>query len=412
VRNQAIDTEVRAVMAGMRGRLDNVQNPAHDPVRAAGAITTVLEQWREPSSAARRAVVERIAARLGFSVALLEASLEALLAPFSRDALMSLAAIAARRREIIGFIMAGNVPGAGLHEVVLALIRGAAVVIKTATREPHFFAGFARSLGEIDARIGARLAVFNWSRDDRDLTAALVAGADRIVAYGDDATLGALGGARAVGFGARLSGAIVMNSALESANLRATAAALARDVTLFEQLGCLSPHHVFVEDASEGAAARAFARELARAIAKLALVAAPPRSLALEDAAALRRAREIARWRALAGEPVELLEGAGVAWAVIFDRDAGFSPSPGFRTVYISPFHDYEDLCARLAPAAGRLEAISLAGDVVGHGLLAALEALGVSFIAAPGAIQSPPLDWRHGGGAFLDSMTTAGARR
>ncbi|HUY26945.1 MAG TPA: acyl-CoA reductase [Candidatus Binataceae bacterium] len=409
--NQAIDTELRAAMAGMRARCDDAQNPAHDPVRAAGAIATVLDEWRAPGSAPRRAVAERIAARLGFSAALLEASLEALLAPFSRDALMSFAAIAARRREIIGFIMAGNVPGAGLHEVVLALICGAAVVIKTATREPHFFAALAHALRQSDARLGARLAVFNWSREDRDLTAALVVGADRIVAYGDDATLGALGGARVVGFGSRLSGAIVMKSAHTAANLRASAAALARDVTVFEQLGCLSPHHVFVEDAS-GTRARAFAHELARAIANLALVAAPPESLALEDAAALRRAREIARWREIAGEPVELLEGAGVAWAVIFDRDAGFSPSPGFRTVYVSPFHDREDLCARLAPAAGRLEAISVAGDGIDAGLRAALGALGVSYLAAPGAIQSPALDWRHGGGAFLDAMTTAGARR
>jgi hypothetical protein len=25
--------------------------------------------------------------------------------------------------------------------------------------------------------------------------------------------------------------------------------------------------------------------------------------------------------------------------------------------------------------------------------------------VCAPGEMQSPPLDWRHGGGAFLDLM-------
>jgi hypothetical protein len=97
---------------------------------------------------------------------------------------------------------------------------------------------------------------------------------------------------------------------------------------------------------------------------------------------------------------------------VMFDRDAAFSPSPGFRAVYVSPFRDREDLRARLAPAADRLEAFSLAGDLGDDALPRDLVALGVSYIAAPGAIQSPALAWRHGGGAFLDSMTKAGAKR
>ena len=29
----------------------------------------------------------------------------------------------------------------------------------------------------------------------------------------------------------------------------------------------------------------------------------------------------------------------------------------------------------------------------------------GVSYLAVPGAMQSPPLTWRHGGGVFLDRV-------
>lgn len=398
VSDQATEAAISGAISRMRARAAEV----HDPRRAASVLASVLEQWRARDFAPRRAAVAQISASLGFSAALLDESLDALLAPFTLDALRSFAADAAEHHEVIGFIMAGNAPGAGLHEVAIALVCGAGVVIKTATQEPHFFAQLVHSIRECDARLGSMIEVFNWGRADRALTAALLGGASRIVAYGDDATLLAIGGERLVGFGSRLSGAIVTRAIRGGAQIRAVAAALARDVTLFEQLGCLSPHHVFVEGESDGRA-REFAHALANAIAALALSAPAPESMALEDSAALRRARETARWRTIAGQEVELIEGPGVTWAVIFDRDAAFSPSPGFRTVYVSPFRDREDLRARLAPAAGRLEAFSVAGD--DDALIGDLRALGVSYIAAPGAIQSPPLTWRHGGGVFLDSM-------
>lgn len=407
VSNQVTAAAISAAISQMRARAGEV----HDPNRAASVLASVLERWRERDFPARRAIVEQISAGLGFSALLLDASLDALLAPFTADALRSFAGDAAVRREVLGFIMAGNACGAGLHEVAIALICGAGVIIKTATQEPHFFAQLARSIGKSDARLGSMIQVFNWGRTDRALTAALASGASRLVTYGEDATLSAIGGERNVGFGSRLSGAIVTRAIRSAEQIRTTAAALARDVTFFEQLGCLSPHHVFVEDES-GAVARGFAHALADAIATLALSVPAPESMPLEDAAALRRARETARWRAVAGEEVELIEGSGVEWGVIFDRDAAFSPSPGFRIVYVSPFRDRKDLSARLAPAAGRLEAFSLAGGAGDDALIGDLSATGVSYIAAPGAIQSPPLRWRHGGGAFLDSMIRPGEKR
>jgi hypothetical protein len=30
---------------------------------------------------------------------------------------------------------------------------------------------------------------------------------------------------------------------------------------------------------------------------------------------------------------------------------------------------------------------------------------MGIPYVCAPGEMQSPPLDWRHGGGGFLDTM-------
>ena len=148
--------------------------------------------------------------------------------------------------------MPGNVPGAGIHEVCAALLAGAGLIIKSASIEPLFFANFTRTLAEVDAAVAARVAVVNFGRSDdaamRELWAACDGG---VVAYGDDASIAALSAAAArrarplAGFGSRLSGALVLPGASSSA-AETAADGLARDVTLFEQRGCLSPHHVFV----------------------------------------------------------------------------------------------------------------------------------------------------------------------
>ena len=61
-----------------------------------------------------------------------------------------------------------------------------------------------------------------------------------------------VGASRLFGFGSRTSGALISLS--PTANFAALAEAVARDVVLFEQQGCLSPHHVFVKGGEDGAA--------------------------------------------------------------------------------------------------------------------------------------------------------------
>ena len=71
---------------------------------------------------------------------------------------------------MVGLIMPGNIPGAGLQgELVVGLVAGCALMVKTATAEPIFFARFAQTLREADAEVGARVAVMNWGRAREEL---------------------------------------------------------------------------------------------------------------------------------------------------------------------------------------------------------------------------------------------------
>ena len=364
-------------------------------------------------------MVARIAERSGYSEELLAASIEALAAPFSSARLGAFSRKVSPRRDLVGFVMPGNLPGAGLHEVVIALVSGCSLMVKTAASEPDFMHEFADAVERHSPTLARRIAVFDWSREQRELTAALRESCDRIVVFGDDDTIlnlgasarlrragGSEGNERFAGFGNRVSGAIVAANSNEGGGRNeAPEAMLARDVTLFEQRGCLSPHHIFVED-GDGSRAFAFAAGIAGTIERLARALPPPGGLRLEDAAAVRRARESARWRGLGGDSVQLWEGTGLGWTVIYDRDAHFTVSPGFRTVCVSPFFELEDLERRLEPVRGRVEAFAIAGRPRANDQLRVLlRELGASYVCGAGAMQSPPIEWPHGGGAFLRSI-------
>jgi hypothetical protein len=247
------------------------------------------------------------------------------------------------------------------------------------------------------------IEVTTFGREREDLTWLMLTECDFIAALGDDASVARLkGGGPVFGFGSRTSGALISLAA--PANIARLATALARDVVLFEQQGCLSPHHIFIADA-DGATARDFATFLADVLNKFAATF-PPAKLSFNTAAAIRRMRERARWRSIGTHRIELFEGADMAWTVVFDPQARFTLSPGYRTVTVSTIRDSDDLASRLAPVAGRLEAFALAAPPPSRArFLDVLAGAGVTYVCDPGNTQSPPINWPHGGGAFLDFL-------
>jgi hypothetical protein len=381
------------------------------PQRIAEALARACDRWRKPGFDGRAATLAAAVAATGQSQALLAASIDALLANFTLDAMMDLVRRLSTCDRLIGFVMPGNVMGAGLHELVQALIGGASVIVKASSLEPLFFPGFHRTLQTTDADVAARMRVAIWDRSDSESTTAMARECDRIVAFGDDDTIAALdaiAGPKLIGFGSRLSGALLSREAISAAHARSTAAAIARDVSLFDQRGCLSLHHIFVET-RQAADAHNFAELLAAEMADLAQSMPPGRNPPMAEMTAARAMRENARWRRIGGEPVALWEGEDLAWAVIFDPDANFQPSPLCRTVCVSALKDDSELRRRLADAAGALEGFAVADPANRlEAARAILCEMGVSYFCAPGQMQSPPPSWPHGGGRFLRLLERA----
>jgi hypothetical protein len=169
-------------------------------------------------------------------------------------------------------------------------------------------------------------------------------------------------------------------------------------VVLFDQQGYLSPQLVYVEE-GRAVTPHEFAALLAQALEHWQTIL-PRARITLEESAAIQRVRDEAEWQALAGKSVALYASPGsTTWTVIYQADPAFMPSPLHRTVRVKPLTSLARLERALSHWRPYLEAAGVAvdptrlleiGDLLGRA--------GVSRICPVGAMQTPPLSWRHGG--------------
>ena len=74
--------------------------------------------------------------------------------------------------------------------------------------------------------------------------------------------------------------------------------------------------------------------------------------------------------------------------------------------MHVTGVRDLGEFRDGVAGVSGRLEAIAVAGDESEDiEIRAEIKRIGIPYVCAPGEMQSPPFDWRHGGGGFLDMM-------
>ncbi|MGC3989780.1 MAG: acyl-CoA reductase [Chthoniobacteraceae bacterium] len=112
----------------------------------------------------------------------------------------------------------------------------------------------------------------------------------------------------------------------------ASAPLAARDASLFDQQGCLSPHGFYVVE-NPVAYAAALAVEMEK------FEATTPRSpITPGESSTIRALRDSYAFRIAAGEPMQLWTSqTGTAWTVIYDPTPGFPASPLNRVVFVKP---------------------------------------------------------------------------
>ncbi len=383
------------------------------------SLCRVLELWRDPNSRWRRRLLAEHPDRAGFSSQIVRLGLELGLQHWSGQALREMLErelapqLAGGGRAVSPFpltsvLLAGSIPMPSLLQCLLPLVLRSPILVRSASRDPVTARLLAGSIAEVDAELGRCIEIVSFRSDNRRCLSSFLA-ADCVVASGCDDTIGevsrAIGaGQRFVGYGHKLSVAVVGQGATRGQGLAELVSGLSLDIALWDQLGCLSPLAVFVidDDASTAVArvGEALCAELALRQREL-----PRGDIDAASAAAISHERSEAEMRSASGRRVSLHCSERTLFSVICEDDAVWRPAPLHRFVRVHPLANGGELIAALQPLARQLAGVALAGfgdsrsasdssAVLTQGLVR----LGASRVCRPGRLQAPPLAWRRDG--------------
>ncbi len=411
-------------------------------------LCALIDCWRDPNSGRRVELLRALPEASGFHPATVREGLARGLDHWSGDAFREavqreLGSLARRTDpsmvsgfDLTGVVLAGSIPMPSLLSLLLPLALHSPVLAKCATRDQVTAPLVAASLADCDPLLGRCLAVTSFSRKEEDCAAVFLE-ADCVVASGSDESLARIAAQlkaprpqlkappRLVGYGHRMSVALLGPEACTGTELAETARGLALDTALWDQQGCLSPLAVFVEDPDGRTSARV-AAALAEAMAA-AEKEWPRGEIDPADAAAIVHERDVAEMRAAGGRPVRLYASRDTSWSVVLEEDTTWRTAPLQRFLRVQPLRERVSEHIRKSPQQGaqlggrldgglgaqQLPAFAPLGPhlasvaVAGFGpatkpLAQALGQLGASRVCAPGTMQSPPLGWHRDGQPLL----------
>jgi len=289
-------------------------------------------------------------------------------------------------------IVSGNTPHAAIQSLLRGLLLGSANTVKLpSTGLPElsaWVAQFPESLKNLITLL-TQLKDTHWQQ------------ADAIIAIGSDQTMLDIQQKitprqRFIPHGHKISIGIVCGDFETAAPLAA------RDASLYNQRGCLSPHAIYVQEQTDGDTIR-FASLLAKAMDTFGQTS-PPEPLTLSEAGAIHNLRETTRFTAANTDTSQLWESPhNQNWTVICESSPTLKLSCLNRCIYVKPLPASMD-APTLGTESQHLSTIAIHpfSPTYSETLLNKLPA---TRICPLGQSQSPSLFWHHDGFAPLASL-------
>lgn len=396
----------------------------------------VAEQWLEPTYPFRKLALENGPKATGFSAATIASGLDSFFKQFTPENFQALLVqdlghakrldgivaasveeklgrgAMARGPEFLVHIAAGNIPNPTLMSIALGLLTRSAQFVKCASGASLLPRLFAHSLYDAEPKLGACLEIANWRGGNAELENAVFTEADCVTATGSDETLAAICAklpvkVRFLGYGHRVSFGFVASSALTSFAAKKIIARAASDIVAWNQLGCLSPHVIYVEHGG-GVAAEHFAQILAEELAKREEVE-PRGEVQTETAATIASRRAFYEVRAAHSPDTRFWRSENsTAWTVVYEADPRFQLSCLNRFIYVKGVSDLKTVLENADSVRGKVSTVGIAApEGQDREIASQLARWGVTRVCPLGRMQNPPLMWRHDGQPALGDLVT-----
>ncbi len=396
------------------------------------SLAEVGEAWLRPDYPLRALALEKGPAATGFSRATLAAGLDSFFKELSAERLLALVeqdlghahaldemtrfergrSAIAIGPEFLVHIAAGNLPNPTLASIVLGLLAKSAQFVKCAAGTSFLPRLFAHSIYEAEPKLGACIEIAQWHGGNQPLEEVLFAEADCVTATGTDETLATIRQyvpikKRFLGYGHRVSFGFITNRVLSTRHAPKVASQAASDIAAWNQLGCLSPHLLYVQPGGEISPER-FAEMLADELERREQTE-PRGELPVKAAAVIATRRAFYEVRAAHSPGTRLWHSRNsTAWTVVFEADPRFQVSCLNRFVYVKAVADLAGALHSAAAVQGQVSTVGLAAsEEQARELATELAHWGVTRVCQLGRMQQPPLTWRHDGRPALGDLVT-----
>jgi len=293
--------------------------------------------------------------------------------------------------QIILHVVSGNTPHAALQSLIGGLLLGSRNLVKLPRGGLIEVDEFVSGLPET---LRAKIEIAEEIPSD------WLAQAEAVIVYGSDETIAHFRGLVSpaqifVGHGHKSSLGIVLDDPQF-----ASCDGAARDASLFDQQGCLSPQVFYVREARPNFA-REYAEKLSSAMDRFNH-AHPRGPLTVDEKATIANLRAAYRFRAAGDLRVALWEGGGnMDWTVVYEEDSWFPASPLNRVIFVKPLP--ENFVTAIGPAAAHIGAVGL--FPCNEELAGLFAELRPSRFCLIGRMQDPPWTWHNGGIPRLASL-------
>ena len=400
-------------------------------------LSRVADGWLQPDDMFRKNALELGPAQTGFSRETLTRGLDNFFSQLTRDNFHTLlvqefgdarrldaltATVAGQRQNRMAIInapefqvhiAAGNIPNPTLMSMVFGLLTRSAQFVKCASGSAFLPRLFAHSIYDFDPKLGACLEVAEWRGGDAALESALLAQADCVTATGNDETLAAIRAllpvkTRFLGYGHRVSFGFVAGEDLFGSSAKKIVARAADDVVAWNQLGCLSPHVIYVQLGGE-VAPEQFAELLADELERREKIE-PRGGLPPEHAATIATRRGFYEVRTAHSPETtrHWCSKESTAWTVVYEADARFQMSCLNRFIYVKAVADLTAALQGADDIRGKVSTVGIAvPEEKAPEIATQLARWGATRICPLGQMQNPPLTWRHDGRPALGDLVT-----